>query len=244
MVLYGTNVVGQYNPIRYRGYYYDTDTGFYYLQSRYYDPTIKRFISADKEISGVGGELLGYNQYAYSFNNPVNLSDESGEWPEWTKKALIVGAVVWTIAAATAVAIATCGVGSTASIAMISASITIAAKATEVSVLQIRKSKSEGKSDWDTSGDVFESLYDNGANIAAIPILMKAGTVSGKSILSHGAKKGLSLNSLAKTLSSKPSVLGKIAPFACTIPSILNLIGTFKHDDPIERAEERRIILN
>ena len=35
------NVVGQYNPIRYRGYYYDTETGFYYLQSRYYDPAIK-----------------------------------------------------------------------------------------------------------------------------------------------------------------------------------------------------------
>ena len=37
MILYSTNVVGQYNPIRYRGYYYDTDTGFYYLQSRYYE---------------------------------------------------------------------------------------------------------------------------------------------------------------------------------------------------------------
>ena len=37
--------IGQTNPIRYRGYYYDTETGFYYLQSRYYDPTIKRFIN-------------------------------------------------------------------------------------------------------------------------------------------------------------------------------------------------------
>ena len=44
--LQGDNVVGQYNPIRYRGYYYNTDTGFYYLQSRYYDPAIKRFINS------------------------------------------------------------------------------------------------------------------------------------------------------------------------------------------------------
>ena len=52
------NVVGQYNPIRYRGYYYDTDTGFYYLQSRYYDPVVKRFISADDEsLIGVNGDI-------------------------------------------------------------------------------------------------------------------------------------------------------------------------------------------
>ena len=52
------NIVGLYNPIRYRGYYYDTDTGFYYLQSRYYDPAIKRFISADDaSLLGVNGDI-------------------------------------------------------------------------------------------------------------------------------------------------------------------------------------------
>ena len=75
--------IGQINPIRYRGYYYDTDTGFYYLQSRYYDPAIKRFISADTVVSGVGGEILGYHQYAYCFNNPINMTDETGSWPTW-----------------------------------------------------------------------------------------------------------------------------------------------------------------
>ena len=50
--------IGQLNPIRYRGYYYDTDTGFYYLQSRYYDPVVKRFISADDEsLIGVNGDI-------------------------------------------------------------------------------------------------------------------------------------------------------------------------------------------
>ena len=65
------------NPLRYRGYIYDTETGFYYLQTRYYDPSIGRFINADG-IMAREGSLQGYNLYAYCFNNPVNLSDDSG----------------------------------------------------------------------------------------------------------------------------------------------------------------------
>lgn len=69
------------NPFRYRGYYYDTETGFYYLQTRYYDPTICRFINADNyelvaELSQTVGQL---NLYAYANNNPVMLTDETGE---------------------------------------------------------------------------------------------------------------------------------------------------------------------
>ena len=71
-----------YQPLRYRGYVYDYETGLYYLQSRYYDPELGRFINADGQISGVGGDLLGYNQFAYCFNNPVNMSDSSGNWPK------------------------------------------------------------------------------------------------------------------------------------------------------------------
>ena len=41
------NSVSTQNPFRYRGYYYDTETKLYYLQSRYYDPEIGRFINAD-----------------------------------------------------------------------------------------------------------------------------------------------------------------------------------------------------
>ena len=93
------------NPIRYRGYYYDSETGLYYLQSRYYDPEICRFLNADGEISGVGGDVLGYNMFAYCMNNPVNMEDLSGNWPKWaTKLAIGVGAVVIgaTLVAATA----------------------------------------------------------------------------------------------------------------------------------------------
>ena len=67
------------NPFRYRGYYYDTETGWYYLQSRYYDPEIGRFLNADGYIS-TGQGLLSYNMFVYCGNNPVMGYDPTGEW--------------------------------------------------------------------------------------------------------------------------------------------------------------------
>ena len=75
----GTNVGAQYNPFTYRGYYYDTELDFYYLQSRYYDPEVGRFINADSYLS-TGTGLLGYNMYAYCNNNPTMGYDPTGEW--------------------------------------------------------------------------------------------------------------------------------------------------------------------
>ena len=71
------SAIGQLNPIRYRGYYYDTETGFYYLQSRYYDPTVRRFLNADN-ILGANQNILSYNLFAYCSNNPINYCDPSG----------------------------------------------------------------------------------------------------------------------------------------------------------------------
>ena len=68
--------VANYNPFRYRGYYYDTESGFYYLQSRYYDPEICRFISADGQLNI--DTFLGYNQFAYCYNNPILYYDNLG----------------------------------------------------------------------------------------------------------------------------------------------------------------------
>ena len=84
------------NPLRYRGYYYDSITGFYYVSSRYYDPEIGRWLNADGQISGVGGDIRGYNLFAYCFNNPVNMSDPTGNWPSWGQ----VFAAVATVAVA------------------------------------------------------------------------------------------------------------------------------------------------
>ena len=69
--------IGNLNPIRYRSYYYDTETGFYYLHSRYYDPAIRRFINADGYLNA-NGDILGFNMYAYCGNNPVMNVDYSG----------------------------------------------------------------------------------------------------------------------------------------------------------------------
>ena len=64
------------NPFRYRGYYYDVETGYYYLQTRYYNPEWGRFLNAD---SALYGNMLGFNLFAYCYNNPVNYFDPTGE---------------------------------------------------------------------------------------------------------------------------------------------------------------------
>ena len=72
--------MAEMNPFRYRGYYYDTETGFYYLQTRYYDPTICRFINADNyELVSELASSMQLNMYAYCGNNPIMYTDETGE---------------------------------------------------------------------------------------------------------------------------------------------------------------------
>ena len=68
------------NPLRYRGYYYDSETGFYYLQSRYYDPATRRFINADAYTFTRQG-FVSTNMFAYCLNNPSSRTDILGEMP-------------------------------------------------------------------------------------------------------------------------------------------------------------------
>lgn len=73
--------LGADNPFRYRGYYYDNESGFYYLQSRYYDPATGRFLNADDTAYiGASGTILGYSLFAYCENNPVSYMDSTGNW--------------------------------------------------------------------------------------------------------------------------------------------------------------------
>lgn len=72
-----TNILITVNPFTYRGYVYDTGTSLYYLQSRYYDPELGRFINADNYLSTSQG-LLGNNSFVYCLNNPLLYSDTHG----------------------------------------------------------------------------------------------------------------------------------------------------------------------
>ena len=87
----GDQDLGKKNPLRYRGYYWDEETGLYYLASRYYDPEVGRLINAD-DINVPGMNLTvssNKNLYAYCDNNPITRTDLSGEF--WH---LAIGAVV------------------------------------------------------------------------------------------------------------------------------------------------------
>ena len=83
------NSVGTQNPFRYRGYYYDTETSLYYLQTRYYDPEVGRFINADAFTSTDISGALSANMFAYCENRPTIGSDPTGEWVH-----ILIGAAV------------------------------------------------------------------------------------------------------------------------------------------------------
>ena len=69
------------NPIRYRGYYFDRETGLYYLNARYYNPQWRRFISPDSTEYIDSENPIGLNLYAYCYNDPVNFIDNCGQFP-------------------------------------------------------------------------------------------------------------------------------------------------------------------
>ena len=103
--------VGVLNPFRYRGYYYDTETNLYYLQTRYYDPEAGRFLSQDDVSYLAPDNINGLNLYAYCANNPVMNVDPTGcDWWEW----LVLG--VASIAAVALVVAGTILSGGTATV--------------------------------------------------------------------------------------------------------------------------------
>ena len=95
-----SSTVGEANPFRYRGYYLDSETGFCYVSSRYYDPEIGRWISPEPNIDyGEFDESAGqlaYNLFAYCANNPVKFIDDTGE--SITLACILIGAGIGLIA--------------------------------------------------------------------------------------------------------------------------------------------------
>ena len=217
------STVGQINPFRYRGYYYDTETGFYYVSSRYYDSEIGRWISPEPNVYSngfdIGSELIAHNVYAYCANNTVNSSDPTGEFvltaflvgavagiviggaiggtiaynnakssglegadlfwatAAGTGKGALIGGVAGGLAGATGGVIAAYGAASVAGTSMITTTATIAAKATEVTVLQGKKSAIDGDNGWQIANDCMDSIFCNAGMIVS-PALTKAGTTS------------------------------------------------------------------
>lgn len=103
--------IGNLNPFRYRGYYYDEETGLYYLNSRYYDPETGRFISPD-DVDVLNDTFLqpnGLNLYAYCYNNPVMMTDPDGAFTlTWWQKLLIGLALIVLGAVAAAISGGVC----------------------------------------------------------------------------------------------------------------------------------------
>ncbi len=77
-ILSSSGSMAETNPLRYRGYYYDSETGFYYLQSRYYDPATRRFINVDVYASTDSRDAISCNMFAYCNNNPTMYVDADG----------------------------------------------------------------------------------------------------------------------------------------------------------------------
>ena len=102
----GASTGARYNPFRYRGYYYDAETEWYYLQSRYYNPSWGRFINPDQidVLTATPDQLTDKNLLAYCDNNPVMRSDADGEF--WaTLGIMAVGGVISGIVSAVTSAI-------------------------------------------------------------------------------------------------------------------------------------------
>ena len=122
-----------YNPFTYRGYYYDAETGLYYVSSRYYDPEVGRFINADDiDYLGADGSLTGYNLFAYCGNNPVMGYDPEGtfNWNTFWKGASI--ALVGITAIASVVTAGCAAPALAAAIAVVSGTTCIGFGAAEI----------------------------------------------------------------------------------------------------------------
>ena len=277
----GENSTAVKNPFKYRGYYYDSETGFYYVSSRYYDPEICRWISPEpnmyKSAFDIGSGLIQYNVYTYCANNPVNFSDPTGEFLLtvilvsaaagvvvggtgggivayksakasglegsdlfWATaggvgKGAIIGGVAGGLVGATGGVIAAYGATSIAGTAMITATVTIMAKTTEVTTLQVKKSLADGDSGWQIANDCIDSVFSNGAKIMT-PTLTKTvttyATYIGTNITKHNVIP-IKFNTFLK------STGGKLVPYGFATYAWIQTIYSIFCDDTITRASQR-----
>ena len=116
----GAANIANYNPLRYRGYYYDSETGLYYINSRYYDPQVKRFVNSDDDLLSATSPqaLIDKNYFTYCDNNPVGRADGEGDC--WH---IVIGATVGGMLSATTQVIEQGGIHSKKDIAKVAVSL-------------------------------------------------------------------------------------------------------------------------
>ena len=171
--------IANLQSLKYRGYYYDYETGLYYLQSRYYDPVTHRFINADGQLNG---DILGCNLFSYCSNNPVIRSDKTGEdWWHWALgAAIVVGCAIATVAtcggfaaAAVAVSSVACGVAASSTAATVAASafvasaVTFTVCASNAAVTSKSVKEFNDKGNWGTVATIAGSALFSGATAYA-----------------------------------------------------------------------------
>ena len=208
-----TDGIATLNPFRYRSYYFDEETGLYYLQSRYYDAELGRFISADS-IEYLDPETIGgLNLYAYCGNNPVMGYDPEGTW-NWGHFWKILGAIA-VVALVTVATVITCGAVAAAlgaSTAVITAVVTgaavggLVAGAGEI----IGQCVTKGIDNLDITsvaietftGSVFGALTGaaGATTSASVRATMRVGRIllSGVNAVMHGKHEGLSNDQINK----------------------------------------------
>ena len=171
------------NPFRYRSYYYDSEIGMYYLNSRYYNSERGRFINVDETTGQIGGPILGHNMYQYAFNNPINLQDEDGNWPKWLKAVAIVTAAIVVVAAVT---LATAGTGTAAAViaaGVLKGAVTGAGTGAVLGGVSSAIQVGQAASAWGEAGE--RNAYENMASHYSKHVLNEGHTYLGKNIIQY-----------------------------------------------------------
>lgn len=165
--------IGSINPFRYKGYYYDGESGMYYCKTRYYVPLWGRWLNADSSSQIKPENIVELNLFNYCNNNPILGYDPVGLLNWWKLGTIVLS--VFAIIAATAAAIVSCGVASVAATIAITSMISIGSRIFEVGALQYKKSKEDGDSGTEIFSDIIDAIFANGLKIIGLTPFTKLG---------------------------------------------------------------------
>ena len=216
-ILAMSGTLAELNPLRYRGYVYDQETGFYYLNSRYYDPAVGRFINADNQLTM--NNLSGVNLFAYCGNDPANRNDPTGEaWYHWALGAAVVAATavatVVTCGGFAAAATAVCLVGNGVAAATTAATISAGAFIGSATVLGVAALSAAANS------SSVKDFCDQG-NWGTVTATVGGGA--------FGAGYGYSKSSTASKPVSQPKVISTIENDIIDLPRTGSALKTDAH---------------